>query len=164
MYGVEILLERSLTPYILSLYLPSSILVAISWLSYLLSHPLLRLSVELVVTMVLLNMLTITRSATPPANTITAVEIWLLGCLFVIIISILELLIHTSFLRSRAGNRTRHVSDTCRHPLVHQSPAVTISRCQSTTSSRANIMQSSTEEFVQVNINSFFISKNVVNK
>ena len=155
MYGVEILLERSLTPYILSLYLPSSILVAISWLSYLLSPPLLRLSVELVVTMVLLNMLTITRSATPPANTITAVEIWLLGCLFVIIISILELLIHTSFLRSRAGNRTRHVSDTCRHPLVHQSPAVTISRCQSTTSSRANIMQSSTEEFVQVNINSF---------
>ena len=50
MYGVEILLERSLTPYILSLYLPSTILVIISWLSYLLSHPLLRLAVELVVT------------------------------------------------------------------------------------------------------------------
>ena len=149
MYGVEILLERSLTPYILSLYLPSTILVVISWLSYLLSHPLLRLAVELVVTMVLLNMLTITRSATPPANTITAVEIWLLGCLIVIIISILELLVHTSYLRtSRAGSTARHVSDTC--PRVNQSPAVTISRCQSTTSSRANIMQSSTEEFVQV--------------
>ena len=47
MYGVEILLSRSLTPFLLSLYLPSSLLVSLSWLSLLLAQPLLRLCLQL---------------------------------------------------------------------------------------------------------------------
>ena len=61
MYGVEILLTRVLTPYILSLYLPSSILVIIAWLSHLLPHPILRLSLQLIISMILLNMISVTR-------------------------------------------------------------------------------------------------------
>ena len=38
MYGVEILLTRSLTPFLLSLYLPSSLLVSLSWLAFLLAQ------------------------------------------------------------------------------------------------------------------------------
>ena len=95
MYGVEILLTRSLTPFLLSLYLPSSLLVSLSWLSFLLAQPLLRLGLQLLTSVIILHLITVTRAATPPANTITAIEVWLLGCLVIIILSMLELLLFT---------------------------------------------------------------------
>ena len=95
MYGVEILLTRSLTPFLLSLYLPSSLLVSLSWLSFLLAQPLLRLGLQLLTSVIILHLISVTRAATPPANTITAIEVWLLGCLVVIILSMLELLLFT---------------------------------------------------------------------
>ena len=95
MYGVEILLTRSLTPFLLSLYLPSSLLVSLSWLSFLLAQPLLRLGLQLLTSVIILHLISVTRAATPPANTITAIEVWLLGCLVIIILSMLELLLFT---------------------------------------------------------------------
>ena len=95
MYGVEILLTRSLTPFLLSLYLPSSLLVGLSWLSFLLAQPLLRLGLQLLTSVIILHLISVTRAATPPANTITAIEVWLLGCLVIIILSMLELLLFT---------------------------------------------------------------------
>ena len=98
MYGVEILLSRSLTPFLLSLYLPSSLLVSLSWLSLLLAQPLLRLCLQLLTSLAILHLISVTRAATPPANTITAIEVWLLGCLLIIVLSILELLLFTKYL------------------------------------------------------------------
>ena len=114
MYGVEILLSRSLTPFLLSLYLPSSLLVSLyyircnntisgvqvslSWLSLLLAQPLLRLCLQLLTSLAILHLISVTRAATPPANTITAIEVWLLGCLLLIVLSILELLLFTKYL------------------------------------------------------------------
>ena len=95
MYGVEILLTRSLTPFLLSLYLPSSLLVSLSWLSLLLAQPLLRLGLQLLTSVVILHLISAARASTPPANTITAIEVWLLGCLGIIILSMLELLLFT---------------------------------------------------------------------
>ena len=95
MYGVEILLTRSITPFLLSLYLPSSLLVSLSWLSFLLAQPLLRLGLQLLTSVIILHLVSVTRAATPPANTITAIEVWLLGCLVIIILSMLELLLFT---------------------------------------------------------------------
>ena len=97
MYGVEILLTRSLTPFLLSLYLPSSLLVSLSWLSFLLAQPLLRLGLQLLTSVIILHLISVTRAATPPANTITAIEVWLLGCLVIIILSMLELLLFTKY-------------------------------------------------------------------
>ena len=97
MYGVEILLSRSLTPFLLSLYLPSSLLVSLSWLSLLLAQPLLRLCLQLLTSLAILHLISVTRAATPPANTITAIEVWLLGCLLIIVLSILELLLFTKY-------------------------------------------------------------------
>ena len=97
MYGVEILLSRSLTPFLLSLYLPSSLLVSLSWLSLLLAQPLLRLCLQLLTSLAILHLISVTRAATPPANTITAIEVWLLGCLLLIVLSILELLLFTKY-------------------------------------------------------------------
>ena len=95
MYGVEILLTRSLTPFLLSLYLPSSLLVSLSWLSFLLAQPLLRLGLQLLTSVIILHLISVTRAATPPANNVTAIEVWLLGCLVIIILSMLELLLFT---------------------------------------------------------------------
>ena len=123
MYGVEILLTRSLTPFLLSLYLPSSLLVAISWLSCaLLPHPLLRLSLQVVVTMALLHLISATRAATPPANTVTAIEVWLLTCLLLSgnsISNIVTVLIlhHSSF--GCAGDGTSDPVDPSAPPPLH---------------------------------------------
>ena len=111
MYGVEILLSRSLTPALLSLYLPSTILTTLSWLSFLLPQPLLRLTLQLLVTMIMLNIITTTRSTIPPANTITAVEIWFLGCLIIMILCILELIIGNKiFRRNSTSSSTSPIS------------------------------------------------------
>ena len=148
MYGVEILLQRSITPYLLSYFLPSTLLAIISWLSFLVPQVLLRLCLQLLIIIILLNMVSITRSSAPPSNNINALDIWLLGCLLLMIISILELILRSSKLWTRGGTGNRSQSSvTCCH---HQSAATCpSSRCHSTSSSRANII-SSTEEFVQV--------------
>ena len=68
MYGVEILLTRSLTPFLLSLYLPSSLLVSLSWLSLLLAQPLLRLGLQLLTSVLLLHLISAARARTSSAN------------------------------------------------------------------------------------------------
>jgi len=151
MYGVEILLTRVLTPYILSLYLPSSILVIIAWLSHLLPHPILRLSLQLIISMILLNMISVTRGNTPPANSITAVEIWLLGCLVILLVSILEVLFSSTLRPGRSNNigQTGHETHSCCHLHDTSSMPIPMSSINSTSSSRANIVTGS-EEFVQL--------------
>ena len=147
MYGVEIILNRAITPAILSLYLPSTILTTLSWLAFLLPHPLVRLTLQLVITIIMLNIINTTRNDMPPANSITAVEIWFLGCLIMMLLSIIELILEKSTFRRSTRSSTPSSCSSCHSPPVSSSPHLLASN--STTSSRANIL-ASTEEFVQV--------------
>ena len=153
MYGVEILLSRDITPALLTLYLPSTILVTLSWLAFLIPQPLIRLTLQLLVTMIMLNIIGTTRSTIPPANTITAVEIWFLGCLVMMILCILELVLtNKTFKRPTTSPSTALSSfpfSSQQSPRTSTSVNLHSPAQHSTTSSRANIL-SSTEEFVQV--------------
>ena len=144
MYGVEILLTRAVTPALLSLYLPSTILTTLSWLAFLLPQPLVRLSLQLVITIIMLNIINTTRNEMPPANTITAVEIWFLGCLIMMLLCIVELILDRSTFRRPTTTTT---SSSCDSPPASSSRRLLSSH--STTSSRANIL-ANTEEFLQV--------------
>ena len=146
MYGVEILLTRAVTPALLSLYLPSTILTTLSWLAFLLPQPLVRLSLQLVITIIMLNIINTTRNEMPPANTITAVEIWFLGCLIMMLLCIVELILDRSTFRRPTTTTT---SSSCDSPPASSSRRLLSSH--STTSSRANIL-ASTEEFVEVRV------------
>ena len=148
MYGVEILLTRAVTPALLSLYLPSTILTTLSWLSFLLPQPLVRLTLQLLITMIMLNIINTTRNEMPPANTITAVEIWFLGCLIMMLLCIMEVILERStFRRPSSSSPTTISTSSCRSPPAASRRHLLAS--SSTTSSRANIL-SSTEEFVEV--------------
>ena len=154
MYGVEIILTRAVTPALLSLYLPSTILTTLSWLSFLLPHPLVRLTLQLVITIIMLNIINTTRSQMPPTNEITAVEIWFLGCLIMMLLCIIELILERSTFRRPTTSTTTTTTTSSTPPCSYcHSPPASSSRhllaSNSTTSSRANIL-SSTEEFVQV--------------
>ena len=119
MYGVEILLTRAVTPALLSLYLPSTILTTLSWLSFLLPQPLVRLTLQLLITMIMLNIINTTRNQMPPANTITAVEIWFLGCLIMMLLCILELILERSTFRRPSNSPAPATTAICRDYYKH---------------------------------------------
>ena len=91
------------------------------------------------------------RGSTPPANSITAVEIWLLGCLVILLVSILEVLFSSTLRPGRSNNigQTGHETHSCCHLHDTSSMPIPMSSINSTSSSRANIVTGS-EEFVQV--------------
>merc|ERR1719206_223856 len=78
MYGVEILLTRSLYPFIISVYIPSTLLVMLSWISFYLPPDLPRLFLLLLTILILINMLSTVRSSAPLCYSVTALEVWLL--------------------------------------------------------------------------------------
>jgi len=92
MYGVEILLSRTISPFLVSVYLPSTLLVIISWVSFFVTVMLARTGILVSTSLLLLNMLNNTRSSVPISNSATALEIWLLTCLMMMFFTIIQFL------------------------------------------------------------------------
>merc|ERR1711953_1281871 len=91
-YGFEILLSRSLGPFILSVYLPSAMFVMMSWVSFFVPPDIVPARIVLLVTLclVLINMLNSTTTRIPVSNTVTALEVWLLACMLLVFLSLVE--------------------------------------------------------------------------
>jgi len=91
-YGMELILRRSLSPFILSIYLPSSMFVAMSWVSFFIPPDIVPARIVLLVTLclVLINMFNSTTARIPVANSITAVEVWILACILLVFFTLLE--------------------------------------------------------------------------
>ncbi|XP_023326380.1 glycine receptor subunit alpha-3 [Eurytemora carolleeae] len=92
MYGFEINLSRSLGPFILSVYLPSAMFVMMSWVSFFIPPDVVPARIVLLVTLclVLINMFNSTTTRIPVSNTVTALEVWLLACMLLVFLSLLE--------------------------------------------------------------------------
>jgi len=91
-YGVELRLSRVLSPFILSVYLPSAMFVVMSWVSFFIPPDIVPARIVLLVTLclVLINMFNSTTSKIPVSNSVTALEIWLLACVILVFFSLLE--------------------------------------------------------------------------
>jgi len=91
-YGFQILLSRSLGPYILSVYLPSAMFVMMSWVSFFVPPDIVPARIVLLVTLclVLINMFNSTTTRIPVSNAVTAMEVWLLACMLLVFLSLVE--------------------------------------------------------------------------
>merc|ERR1719410_1108285 len=108
-YGFEILLSRSLGPFILSVYLPSAMFVMMSWVSFFVPPDVVPARIVLLVTLclVLINMFNFTTARIPVSNAVTAMEVWLLACMMLVFFSLVE---YTIILRkSVTHNRTLEI-------------------------------------------------------
>merc|ERR1719397_1026568 len=104
-YGFEILLSRSLGPFLLSVYLPSGMFVVMSWVSFFVPPDVVPARIVLLVTLclVLINMFNSTTTRIPISNAVTAMEVWLLACMLLVFLSLVE---YTIILR-RSVNHNR---------------------------------------------------------
>jgi len=91
-YGFEIRLTRSLGPFILSIYLPSAMFVMMSWVSFFVPPDIVPARIVLLVTLclVLINMFNFTTARIPVSNAVTAMEVWLLACMLLVFLSLVE--------------------------------------------------------------------------
>jgi len=91
-YGFQIKLSRSLGPFILSVYLPSAMFVMMSWVSFFIPPDVVPARIVLLVTLclVLINMFNSTTTRIPVSNTVTALEVWLLACMLLVFLSLVE--------------------------------------------------------------------------
>lgn len=91
-YGMQIVLKRSLGPFILSVYLPSGMFVVMSWVSFFIPPDIVPARIVLLVTLclVLINMFNFTTARIPVANSITAMEVWLLACIVLVFLTLVE--------------------------------------------------------------------------
>merc|ERR1719460_2132230 len=91
-YGFQIKLSRSLGPFLLSVYLPSAMFVMMSWVSFFIPPDVVPARIVLLVTLclVLINMFNSTTARIPVSNAVTAMEVWLLACMTLVFLSLVE--------------------------------------------------------------------------
>jgi len=91
-YGFEMQLSRSLGPFILSIYLPSAMFVSMSWVAFFVPPDIVPARIVLLVTLclVLVNMFNSTTARIPVSNAVTAMEVWLLACMLLVFLTLVE--------------------------------------------------------------------------
>jgi len=85
-YGMEIRLSRTVSPYLLNVYLPTAIFVVMSWVSFLIPTDVVPARIVLLVTLclVIINTFNNVTARIPVASQVTALEIWLLACILLV--------------------------------------------------------------------------------
>jgi len=85
--GLEMKLKRNYKKFLYVYYLPSGLLVAVSWIGFLIPAELVlgRLAILITPLLLLINIFNIIISSSPNAEGITAVAAWMLACLFFVL-------------------------------------------------------------------------------
>ncbi len=88
MTGFEISLVRILNPFLFNAYMPSGILVVASWISFFIPPEIVPGRMALLVTtlLMLINFSSYVRSQSPAINSLTALDAWMLGIKWQLII------------------------------------------------------------------------------
>jgi len=81
--GFEMSLERHFMSYIITYYLPSGLFVVVSWISFLIPPDIVpgRMALLITLFLVLVNIFNNVTTNSPKAETLTAIEIWMLACI-----------------------------------------------------------------------------------
>lgn len=81
--GFEMILQRHVSHYIITYYLPSGLFVVVSWISFLVPPDVIPGRMALLVTLflVLVNIFNNVTTNTPKAEGLTAIEAWMLACI-----------------------------------------------------------------------------------
>ncbi|CAL1271974.1 unnamed protein product [Larinioides sclopetarius] len=103
---VNIILVRRLTGSIINIYAPSSLITAVSWVTFWLrleAAP-ARVSLSITSLLTLCTQLQFNKNQLPPLNYITAVDIWLFVCVFMVFSTLIEFAISYNIYKKTKGN------------------------------------------------------------
>merc|ERR1719166_797759 len=104
--GFEMILKRHVSHYIITYYLPSGLFVVVSWISFLVPPDVIPGRMALLVTLflVLVNIFNNVTTNSPKAETLTAIEIWMLACILFVFGS---LIVYAVILNQKLINKSR---------------------------------------------------------
>merc|ERR1719225_1377973 len=90
--GFEMVLQRYVSTYIITYYLPSGLFVIVSWISFLIPMDVIPGRMALLVTLflVLVNIFNNVTTNTPKAEGLTAIEAWMLACILFVFAALAE--------------------------------------------------------------------------
>ena len=90
--GFELELQRYVSTYIITYYLPSGLFVIVSWISFLIPMDVIPGRMALLVTLflVLVNIFNNVTTNTPKAEGLTAIEAWMLACILFVFGALIE--------------------------------------------------------------------------
>ena len=90
--GFEMVLDRYVSTYIITYYLPSGLFVIVSWISFLIPMDVIPGRMALLVTrfLVLVNIFNNVTTNTPKAEGLTAIEAWMLACILFVFGALIE--------------------------------------------------------------------------
>lgn len=91
-YGFDLVLTRDQQAHLMRTYLPTGVLVVISWISFLVDPAVVpgRMAILVTLLLVLINVSNSVSTNIPLAKSLTAVEIWLLSCLGFVFAALME--------------------------------------------------------------------------
>ncbi len=90
--GFEMVLQRHVSTYIITYYLPSGLFVIVSWISFLIPMEVVpgRMSLLVTLFLVLVNIFNTVTTNTPKAEGLTAIEAWMLACILFVFGALVE--------------------------------------------------------------------------
>ena len=97
----SICLERQISPFVWQVFMPTTFMVALSWISFLIPPSCYPGRISLLVTIVLclINVMTSEMHQSPESNGLNAINCWFLICLVLVAIASLEYAIILYFMR-----------------------------------------------------------------
>jgi len=109
--GFEMVLQRHVSHYLITYYLPSGLFVVVSWISFVVPPDVIPGRMALLVTLflVLVNIFNTVTTNTPKAEGLTAIEMWMLSCILFVFGALIEYAIilfrkQTQSRQPKAGN------------------------------------------------------------
>ncbi|KAI1294824.1 Gamma-aminobutyric acid receptor subunit rho-2 [Halotydeus destructor] len=90
--GVNITFNRLLTSSLLTIYIPSTLIVSLSWVSFWIDVQGIpgRVSLGIMSILTIITQILDIRKTMPPVSYVTAIDIWLFGCLVYVFLSLVE--------------------------------------------------------------------------
>jgi len=90
--GFEMTLQRKVSHYIITCYLPSGMFVMVSWISFLIPPDVVpgRMTLLITVFLVLVNIFNTITTNIPKAEGLTAIEAWVIGCVLFVFGALIE--------------------------------------------------------------------------
>jgi len=90
--GFEMVLNRHVSTYLITFFIPSGLFVIVSWISFLIPVQEIggRMSIFVILFLLLINIFNTVATNTPKAECLTAIEVWMLACILFVFAALLE--------------------------------------------------------------------------
>merc|ERR1719384_2871191 len=107
--GFEMKLNRHVSHYLITYYLPSGLFVIVSWISFVVPPDIIPGRMALLVTLflVLVNIFNTVTTNTPKAEGLTAIEIWMLSCILFVFGALIVYAVLLYLKQARVGRPPR---------------------------------------------------------